>query len=293
MTERYFEKFRTIEYANTVAVDITQRSVFVTAAYNNPLFYYPYDIAQGERPDMIADRYYNDQYMSWLLYFGNKIVDPYYDWYLDPTTFDNFIVKKYGSLANAVNKIQFYRNNWYSDPNPTITADAYAVLDPSLTKFYEPVPINGVVTSSPTDYVRRRVDWTIQTNGIAKYGVANGSSFTTEEVVDVTFDTQNKGIGQVTFANTTTVFLNNLSGVVTTGTITANSTLSGRESRTTTVFTTAQSIANNIPAAEDAYWSPVTYYEYENELNEKNRSIFVLKAEYSTQAAKQLKTLLR
>jgi hypothetical protein len=32
----------------------------VTAVYNNPLFYYPYDIAQGERPDMIADRYYND-----------------------------------------------------------------------------------------------------------------------------------------------------------------------------------------------------------------------------------------
>lgn len=293
MTERYFQKFKTIEYANTVAVDITQRVVFLTSVYNNPLFYYPYDIAEGERPDMIADRYYNDQFMTWLLYLANKIVDPYYDWYMENSTFDSYIVKKYGSLANAMTKIKYYRNNWYSDPNPIITSQQYDVLDSSLTKFYEPVPVNDVVVSNPNNYIRRRIDFIIETNSIAKYSVANGSSLIVDEVIDVRFNNNETGQGQVTFANTTTVFLNNLSGVVTTGTISGSSTLTGRESKLQTVFTVAQSVANNIPAAESAFFSPVTLLEHETEVNEQNRSILVMQSQFSSKATRQLKELLK
>jgi hypothetical protein len=293
MTERYFEKFRLIEYSNTVAVDITQRTVFLSSVYNNPLFYYQYDIAQGERPDMIADRYYNDQYQAWLLYLANRVIDPYYDWYMDPTTFDSFIKKKYGSLTNAVSKIQFYRNNWYNDPNPTISADAYAVLDPSLTKFYEPVPINGVITGNPLDYVRRREDWTIKTNGLARYAVANGSNFILDEVVDVRFNISEIGVGQVEYNSANTVILKNISGVINTGTIDSNSVLVGRESNAQSVFTTVSIVASNIPAAETSFWSPVSYYEYEQELNEQNKSIAVIKSQFASQATKQLKSLLK
>jgi hypothetical protein len=291
--ERYFEKFQTISYANTLVRNITQRTVILNSVYNNPEFYYPYDIAQGERSDMIADRYYDDQYMAWLLYLSNSVIDPYYDWYVDPSTFEAFIVKKYGSLANALNKVKYYRNNWYSDASPTISATAYNSLTSSVTKFYEPVPINGVVTNNPSEYTRRKVDWKIQTNAIAKYSVANGASFATDEIVDVKFDVSTSGAGQVTFANTTTVFLQHLTGTTTSGTITGSSYLYGRESNTNTVFSTASLVANNIPAAESPYWSPVTYFEYETEINEQNKSILVLKKEYSSKAAKQLKDLLR
>ena len=291
--ERYFEKFQTVSYANTLVKNITQRTTILQSVYNNPVLYYPYDITQGERPDMIADRYYDDQYMAWLLYLSNSVIDPYYDWYLDPSTFDTFIAKKYGSLANAVNKIKYYTNNWYSDSTPTISASVYAALPSGLLKYYEPVPINGVVTNSPREYTRRRVDWKLQTNGIAKYEVANGSSFTTDEVVDINFSLSSSGTGQVTFANTTTVILQHLTGTVTTGTITGSSYLYGRESKTNTVFTTATSVVNNIPAGETSFWSPVTYFEYETEINERNKSILVLKSEYSSKVSKQLRDLLK
>lgn len=291
--ERYFEKFRTIQYANTVVRDITQRAVILNSVYNNPLLYYPYDIREGERPDAIAGRYYKDEYLAWTLYFSNKIVDPYHDWYLDERTFDEFIVKKYGSFANATTKIKYYRNNWYNDQNPTISAAAYSILDPSVTKFYEPVPINDEIVNSPRQYRRREVDWKLQTNSIARYSVANGSSFANDEVVDVRFSLNETGTGQVTFANTTTVVLQHLSGVVTTGTISGSSYLYGRESQTNTVFTAANSVANTIPATETQYWSPVTYYEHEQEINERNKSILVLQSQYTTDIAKQLKALLK
>jgi hypothetical protein len=291
--ERYFDKFEQIQYANNVVRNITQRTVFLNTVYNDPALYYPYDIQQGERPDMIADRYYGDQYMAWILYLSNKVIDPYHDWYVDPTTFEEFIVKKYGSLANALTKIKYYRNNWYSDPAPSITSSAYDNLDPALRKFYEPVPINDVIVNNPSQYTRKKEDWTIRTNSIARYATANGAGFTTTEVADVVFGPSSQGTGQIAFANTTTVILENLSGVVTTGTITGSSYIKGRESLTNTAFTTATSVANNIPTAETGYWSPVTLYDYETEINERNKSILVLKSQFSSGIARELKNLLR
>lgn len=291
--EKYFEKFQTIQYANTVARNITQRTVFLTSVYNNPVFYYPYDIDQGERSDNIADRYYSDQYMGWVINLANKVIDPYHDWYLDQNTFNSFIISKYGSLATAMTKIKYYRNNWYSDPSPTISATTYDSLNPALVKFYEPVPINDVITASPRQYTRRKEDWTVTTNAIARYSVANGAGFSSDEVVDVKFSVSQTGTGQVAFANTTTVILQSLAGVVTTGTISGSSVLTGRESGTNTVFTAATSVANNIPAVETSFWSPVTYHEHETEINERNKSILVLKSQFAPRVARQLKDLLR
>lgn len=291
--ERYFEKFQTIQYGNTQTKDITQRAVFLKSVYNNPLFYYPYDIDQGERPDMIADRYYSDQYMAWSLYLANQVVDPYYDWYLDQTTFDAFIVKKYGSLATAMSKVKYYRNNWYSDPNPTISASAYSLLDPAIAKFYEPVAINDAVVGNPREYTRRRADWTIKTNAVSRYAVANGSNFSHDEIVNVVFSPSQTGVGQVAFANSSTVVLQSLSGTSTGGTISGSSYLYGRESGSNTQFTSANLVSSNIPAVETSFWSPVTHYEYETEINEKNKSILVLKSQFAPQLARQLKDILR
>ena len=290
--ERYFEKFSTINYANTVVKDITQRTTFINSVYNNSLMYYPYDIAQSERADNIAGRYYGDEYMSWLLYLSNKVIDPYYDWYLDQTTFQEFLTKKYGSLAQALTRTKYYRNNWYSVQTPIISAAAYEALAPSHIKYYEPVPINGEIVNNPKEYNRRTDDWSATTNQIVSYAVANGSSFANDEVVDVVFNVNQRGTGQVTYANTTTTILQHMAGVVTTGAI-GSSYLYGRDSKTNTAFTAINSSTLNIPADEASFWSPVTYFDYENELNERNKSILVLKSEYSGNVSKQLKQLLR
>ena len=79
MTERYFEKFPIITYANTQVVDISRRTAIVTDVFKSAFNYYQYSIANSERPDNISDRYYNDPYMSWLIYLSNSITDPYYD----------------------------------------------------------------------------------------------------------------------------------------------------------------------------------------------------------------------
>jgi len=291
MVERYFEKFPTITYNGHQVVDITKRVGILNTIYQNPYLYYQYDVNSGERADTISNRYYNDQFMSWILYMSNKIVDPYYDWYIDTDTFNNFLAMKYGSLANAYNKVKYYRNNWYSASGP-ISVSSYNNLVASLRDYYQPNYGDVINSSTPLNYDRKQVDWIIATNGIAGYNVTNGTNFIDNEIVKVVFDATHTGNGQVTFANSSYVSIQHLSGITTTGTIVSASYLYGNESGVNTHFTTATSIANNISTVESSYWSPVYYYDYENEINQKNKSIRALNSQYSKQISAELKTLL-
>lgn len=291
--ERYFEKFQTVSYANTIAVDLTQRTAVLNSVYNNPALYYPYDIQNGERADQIADRYYNDQYMTWVMYLTNRVIDPYYDWYVDSDSFKEFIVKKYGSIEKATSKIKHFRNNWYLYSDQ-ISKETYDSLNTNLQKFYEPVPINDVIVPNPFRYKRKEVDWTVKTNYVVSYVTsANSAGFITDEVVNISFNTNETGTGQVQFANSSTVILEKFQGIAANGTISGSSYLYGRESQTNVVFSSATVLANNIPSVELSYWSPVTHYDYEYETNERNKSILVLQKGYSTKMSNQLRTLLK
>ena len=295
MPERYFDKFQVINYANTIAVNLTQRSVVLSSVYSSPNLYYLYNIKPYERPDTIADEYYQDQYMSWILYLTNKMVDPYYDWNLDQDTFDAFIIKKYGSYENASSKVKYFRNNWYTQPEQ-ISVSQYTNIvsaNGSLARYYNPTYLDDTKNTIPNGYVRKKEDWEYNTNRVVSYAVANGTAFVSDEIVNVTFSANSTGRGQVSFSNSSTVILQHLFDSTSNGTITANSYLYGRESKANTVFTNTTSLANNIPSSEVAYWDPVTYFQYELEINEKNKSIQVLEKRYSTQISKELKRLMK
>lgn len=291
MTQRYFEKFPLITYANTAAVDITARAVVLNSIYNDASLYYPYDVQQYERPDNIADRYYSDQYKEWILRLTNKVIDPYYDWYLDQETFNAFIAAKYGSIAKAQTKIKHYQNNWYSNSSP-ISAAAFNALPADAKRFWEPVLVNDQNVGSPNEYTRVRQDWTLSTNEVAQYTTANASGFAYDEIVDVTINGANTGRGQVAFSNTTHLTIQHVFGTVT-GSVVGSCFIKGRESSTNTAFTSVTILADNISANESIYWSPVSYLDYESNVNERNKSIIVLDAGFSDQISRELKDLLR
>jgi hypothetical protein len=290
MTERYFDKFPTTVYANRNAVNILERAVLINQQYANPNLYYQYDVQSGERPDLISSKYYNDPYMSWILYMVNNVVDPYYGWYMDQDTFNAFVSQKYGSYQKAVSKIKFFRNNWYSDVN-SISSSTFSSLSADVQAFYQPNYGNNVYGTIPLNYVRRQVDWSITTNQIVGFTVTNGSPFIFDELVNINYNGTQIGSGQVCFSNSTYVTLQHITNTAV-STITGTCFLYGTESSTNTTFSAVTALANNIPSTQTEYWSPVTYYNYEQEINESNKSIYILKSEYSVKFANQLKRIL-
>ena len=110
----YFKPFPTISYklpgmTPTIAVtDITRRFALTTLLKNNAAIYFDYEVKDGDRPDIIADKYYEDQTLDWLVLMTNEMHDPYFKWPLPYQNFVNYIRQKYGSVSVAQGTIHHY-----------------------------------------------------------------------------------------------------------------------------------------------------------------------------------------
>lgn len=274
MPARYFEKFPTITYSNNEVVDITKRVALLERVSTNPYVFYPYEIDSYERADQLSFRYYDDQYKSWILYLSNKIVDPYYEWYMHENEFVDFITKKYGSYYDAQTKIKHYVNDWA--PSEDISVSSYNALTPGMKNYWEAVLGQSNV---PIRYKRKQVNWQVNTNKVIQYTVSNANSFINNEICHVVFDQYANGQGQVFAASGNKIHLQHVSGdfyVSDTVSITASSYVYGTESKANVIFTDVMSVANNIQEEELVYWKGLTYLEYETERNEFNKTVRVL-----------------
>jgi hypothetical protein len=289
--DRYFINFPVINYNSVNAVNITERVVFLNSALRNPYLFYPYDITDDERADQFANRYYGDSYKSWVLYLGNKIIDPYYQWYMNNDDFNQYIIKKYGNIILAQTKTKYYENNWYSSSN--ISVNDYDALPYTLLKYWEPIfgNYNNII-----GYKRKQLAQTVTTNSIRSYNVSN-TSFNVDEICNMVFDNTHIGQGQILSINSNTnmVYIQHTSGTTLSNTsvfITANSYIYGQESNVNTAFTTASNVIDNLLPEEVLYWTPVSYYDYESSKNEYNKSIVVLDNSYAASVVNGLKGLL-
>lgn len=230
--EKYFEKFPIITYSNNQVVDITRRVALLDRVSSNPYVFYPYDISSEERADQLSNRYYEDSYMSWLLYLTNKIVDPYYEWYMHENEFSEFIIKKYGSEEKAKNKTKYYRNDWAN--TAIINQSAFNALSAGERKYWEPYITEekthwGLDSSVIKDrkpweydndsyilsikkYKRKEKDWTVNTNKVVSYKVMNSNNYIVDEICKIWFNKDKIGYGQVVSASNNYIVLQHISG---------------------------------------------------------------------------------
>ena len=70
--------------------------------------YYTHTVEEGQSAQFIADRFYGDVTLDWVIYKVNEIIDPLFEWPLDYNPFINFIKSKYGSVASAQGTLHHY-----------------------------------------------------------------------------------------------------------------------------------------------------------------------------------------
>lgn len=295
--DRYFDKFPVTAYKNNLSVDITKRVALLDKVSRNPYIFYPYDIVSDERADQLSSRYYQDSYKSWILYLSNKISDPYYEWYLTERQFIEFLEKKYGSLYDSQQKIKFYRNDWETAEN--LDPSGYNALTPDRKKYWEPNYQNN--TSRVMFYTRKQVDWSATTNRIMVYNVEN-NSFIKDEIVKITLDgNRNFGKGQVSKVLGNQIYVQHISGFYDVSedyteynesNVITNGYMVGSESSVDTRILSVRTAVVNIPDDELVYWKPITYYDYEYEKNEYNRSIRIIDKDQAETAVNNLTELL-
>lgn len=278
----YFSNFPNIFYRNAVAKDITARPFIKTNVLNNTSLFYPYEIKEAERADVTSEKIYQTPFYDWMIYLTNNITDPYNDWYMSQYDFAKFIEQKYGTVEYAQEHIKFYRVNWITDDSSKTTA-AYEQLPIKLKKYWNAIYDEN--TGRLLNYVRRQIDITQSTNKIVEIDISNvsGIGFQNDEKVQ-----QSSNIyGFVVHKTSTSVIIKNVSGVFTPG-----ASIIGKITNTTARCDRANVLSTSIDDSEVIYWSAVSYYDYEEEENEKKRSINLLSPRYSQMAKTELKSLM-
>ena len=287
MVERYFEKFSKINYNGSSALNLLSRVVVARKTKNNPYDYYDYQVEDGQRPDYIAYKYYDDPNGAWLIYLTNDVIDPYHDWKLDPDSFNRYIIDKYGSLVTAQKRIVFYRNNWFTDERQ-ISANSYSGLG-DFKKYWMSVD-DGY--GNPMYYARKPVDWTYQTNIIstitATYNSNSQLNFASGALVDVLDQYQNyKGGVEVSYANNTSGAVLTVKNV--TSGLQAGYILRGLNGESANIVSSSI-VSYVIPnTGESDYYSPVYAYDYELEKNSNLSTVKVISKALYTDSANQLK----
>jgi len=99
----YFQNFPKTYYSLDnlqsiqVITDITRRIDLVKEIKNNNSFYDPYDVIDGETPEIVADKFYNDSELYWIILMANEMIDPRFDWPLSYVNLLNYVDNKYGT----------------------------------------------------------------------------------------------------------------------------------------------------------------------------------------------------
>lgn len=283
----YFSKLGTVNYNGEIVVDILKSVRFKEFVKKNIVTYYPYTIKEGERAETIAYNYYEDERYAWIVYLSNNILDPYYQWPLSVKEFNKFLVAKYGTIEITQQRIAFYRNNWYNDDS-LLTPSAFNALAKELKKYWNPIiGYTGEIGS----YERKRDDSVVDTNAIIEIAVNSIEDFIEGEKVTQKTSGVVSASGWIKTITESTLVVNNITGTFQ-ATAGAIGSVVGDTSGVSRSVTAATETYRAIPLIEAAYWSPVTVYDYEDEINESRKHIKLIDRRYVPAIEDQMTELL-
>lgn len=135
---RYFRYFPTVQYdlikdGNEITLTNIMRRFVVDSKLKEQIdIFYDYTIQAGDRPDVIAEKYYGDANLAWLVLHFNDITDPFFGWGLNDADLENYIRGKYGSIPAAQAEVHEYRqvlNESRTFYDGTVLPKRYVVVD--------------------------------------------------------------------------------------------------------------------------------------------------------------------
>lgn len=282
----YFNKFPLISYNGQTAVNLLARAGIPPKVRNNKTVFYDYVTTEEDRVDTLAQDYYDNPGFSWLVWHANDIIDPYYDMSITDSDLFKLIESKYGSIEEAQRKTAFYRVNWYGDLNRITIAD-FNDLPVRYKKYWVPYLDQY---GSIAGYQRDRAELTINTNRVVSlaHTLTTGVSFTVGEKVYVSSSTY----GYCTYSDSTITTIQHIRGDFESSDIVGLS-ITGEESGTVGTLISSTVIASTDAWTDAIYWEPVSFFDYEMELNEKKKNIKLINNMYAVQVENELRRVLK
>ena len=134
----YFTNFPLIIYDSVgdgnfkIVTNLLKRVAMRTKVRTNTLLFDTYDVKEGETPEMIADKLYDDPELHWVILFVNNITDRYHQWPMNFGQFNTFIADKYSNI-DAVHHYEISQTSGDTSVKIDIGTDTTGYSEADLT----------------------------------------------------------------------------------------------------------------------------------------------------------------
>jgi hypothetical protein len=100
----YFSNFPFIVYDSVgngdfkIVTNLLKRVALRSKVRANTLVFDTYDVREGETPEILADKLYDDPELHWIILYVNNITDRYHQWPMSYAQFNSFLNDKYTNI---------------------------------------------------------------------------------------------------------------------------------------------------------------------------------------------------
>ena len=131
--------------------NLMARVEIIPSLLRNPLLFYSYDLKESDRPDIIANKYYDDSNKYWMILYANEIMDPQWDWPLTSKQFNDYLRDKYSEDAGGDAFVFTYTTGTVQEYRKTITTyDSTSLTTTEKTIVIDLATYNSTTTGSIT-----------------------------------------------------------------------------------------------------------------------------------------------
>jgi len=141
--------FYSLDDTSTVQVvtNITARVTLSDEVKANLGLFDEYDVKDGDTPELVADKFYNNPELHWLVLHYNEIIDPRFDWPLSTNNLNLYVASKYANV-NAVHHYEDADGN-YANGN------VYLLSSADFTEFNVDDALTNI-TNTGTGYITQK-----------------------------------------------------------------------------------------------------------------------------------------
>ena len=152
----YFRELPNVEYQSFLSDAISSKDYLTVKnlfrrnklrddLQNSFTLFDKYEIVEGARPDTVAEEFYGNDELDWVVLMTAGIINVRNEWPLSNYQLYNYVDNKYGDRINDTN---FYETKEIKDSNGRLILPSGKVVDEDFTLTYSDNGVNVTVTGA-------------------------------------------------------------------------------------------------------------------------------------------------